>query len=297
MSLYRVKQVGTRLVTDTGVDFDESGYSRFKHGDGVMAVRYGRALAARLLVAVPDFAKPDDRIVIASAPYKYLPTASHALALGVRRVVNAALAGSGRRPAEIGALRMSRVDSANYARLGTASRGDLLSRANLHVDAAEFTGRHVVLVDDARITGLAEAAATELVTAAGARSVTALYVVRIAGSFCPDIEDRMNHAFVRDLQSLLRVYRSGRFVLNIRTVKFLLGWPDRDELDRFFRRLTAAELSEIHTAARRTGPDFTRCYAESLRRLRVALLRTAAEGGGPPGSVPGRGVVRGGSCA
>jgi hypothetical protein len=276
LSLYRLKPLGARLVTETGEDFDEARYSRFKHGDGVLAQRYGRELAGRLLSAAPWLTTCAEPMVIASAPYKYLPTASQGLALHVRRVVNVAFADSGRPPAEIGALRMSSVDAANYATLDTALRKDLLRQANLYVDTADFAGRHVILVDDARITGLAEAAATALVTAAGARTVTALYVVQIAeerGPLRPDVEHRINHAFVRDLTCLLQVYRSDRFVLNIRTVKYILGYADCDALDRFFARLSRAELQALDDAARNTGPEFSRCYRESLRRLRAALGR------------------------
>jgi hypothetical protein len=282
-SLYRVEPIGDRLVTESGADFDAANYSRFKYGDGVLAEQYGRELAARLLSAAPQCAAKGEPVVIASAPYKYLPTASHELALQVGRVINAALAANGQRTVEIGALRMSRVDSTNYAKLDTVLRSETLAQAKLYVDPAEFAGRHVLLVDDARITGLAETAATELVTAAGARSVTSLYVVQIVKNRArirPDIEDRINHAFVRDLATLLEVFRSARFVLNIRTVKYVLGWPDRAEQDAFFARLTDAERSAIHDAARRTGPTFTRCYLEPLRRLRAASGRGSASGAG-----------------
>lgn len=293
LSLYRMRPLGDRLVTETGADFDEAGYSRFKYGDGTLAENYGRELAARLLAGRPELVGRGEPAVIASAPYKHLPTASHELALSVRRAVNAVLAGAGHPSAGLGALRMSRVDCADYARLGTSPRRELLARAGLWAKAADFAGRHVVLVDDARITGAAEAVATELVTKAGARTVTALYVVEYApdgrGTFRPDIENRINQAFVRDLGSLLQVYRSKRFVLNIRTVKYLLGWPDHDELDTFFGRLTDAELNAIDDAARRSGPDFTRHHAEPLRRLRAALCRLTADGvaGGTRSDRPG----------
>jgi hypothetical protein len=53
LSLNRVTPLGARLVTETGADFDELSYSRFKHGDGVLAERYGSALAAALLRVAP----------------------------------------------------------------------------------------------------------------------------------------------------------------------------------------------------------------------------------------------------
>ncbi len=283
--LYRVTPVGVRLVTQTGADFDERAYSRFKHGDGLLAQRYGQRLAAELLFTLPELGGGGEPIVVTSAPYKYLPTASHLLALEVHQVVNAALASHGRQAAEIGTLHMARLDGTNYATLDARLRGEVLAKAELYVNEGEFAGRHVVLVDDARITGLAEAAATELVMAAGARSVTSLHVVQIAENcapFCPDVEDRINHAFVRDLRSLLKVFRSERFVLNIRTVKYVLGWPEHDELDAFFDRLAHAQCSAIYQAAMRTGSAFVRCYRESLLRLEAALGRS-----GPPESAPG----------
>jgi hypothetical protein len=278
LSLYQVKSVGHRLVTETGADFDESGYSRFKHGDGVLAERYGRELAALLLAASPEIVKRGEPIVIASAPYKYLPTASHELALQLCRVLNATLGEAGNPLAEIGALRMSRVDHHNYATHDVAYRRKLLRQAGLSADAAVFAERHVLLVDDARITGLAEETATELVMAANARTVTALYVVQIAeqlGASCPAVEHRINRAFVRDLSSLLQLYRSDRFILNIRVLKYVLGWHHHAELSAFFSRLTRAELHALLEAAWHTGPEFQQCYAEPLRLLRTVLGRDA----------------------
>lgn len=276
-ALHHVKTLGGRLVTEAGTDFDERSYSRFKHGDGALAARYGRALAGGLLAATPHLVRPGRPLMVTSAPYKYLPTASHALAREVCRAVNTAGAGHGSRLAETGTLRMARVPQANYARMDVDRRAELLAQAGLRVGSGDFAGRHVVLVDDARVTGLAERTSRQLLRSAGARSITALYVVEFVEGrrpVPPQLEHRINQAYVRDLTSLLDVFRSERFELNIRTVKFVLGWPDPDELEDFFTRLTGAELRAIHDAACGTGPELTRHRAEPLRRLRVALIRT-----------------------
>jgi PRTase ComF-like len=280
LSLNRVTPLGARLVTETGADFDELSYSRFKHGDGVLAERYGSALAAALLRAAPEVVKGGEPLVIASAPYKYLPTASHELALHVRRVLNVALAETGRPPASIGGLRMGHVDSQNYATEDVVRRRVLLREAKLSAEGAAFAGRHVLLVDDARITGLAEATAIDLLASAGARLVTTLYAVEISdglGTSCPDVEHRINHAFVRDLVSLLQVFRAERFVLNIRTLKYILGWPEPNELEAFLGHLTHAELAHVHDSAWKTGPEFACRYIGPLRLVQSALDRHPSE--------------------
>ena len=280
LSLNRVTPLGARLVTETGAGFDELSYSRFKHGDGVLAEWYGSALAAALLCAAPEVVHGSEPLVIASAPYKYLPTASHELAQHLRRTLNLTLAESGHPPATIGALRMGYVDSRNYATEDVVRRRELLHEAKLSADGATFAGRHVLLVDDARITGLAEATAIDLLLTAGARLVTTLYVVEISddlGASCPDVEHRINHAFVRDLASLLQVFRAERFVLNIRTLKYILGWPEPDELEDFLGHLTRAELTLIDDAARKTGPEFAGRYSGPLRLVQSALDRRPPE--------------------
>lgn len=274
LSLNRVKPLQARLVTETGADFDELSYSRFKHGDGALAERYGSALGAALLDSAPDLVSDGHPLVIASAPFKYLPTASHELALHVRRVLNAALAGAGCQPAGIGTLHMEHVDPENYATEDVERRRALLREAKLSAEGAAFAGRHVLLVDDARITGLAESTAVDLLTAAGARTVTALYVIEISDGFgpaCPEVEHRINQAYVRDLTSLLRVFRCRRFVLNIRTLKYILGWPDADELRAFLGHLTHAELALILDAAWKTGSEFAGRYNGALEQVRSAL--------------------------
>jgi hypothetical protein len=215
-------------------------------------------------------------LVITTAPFKYLATASFELARQIQQRLNETLSSSGRDRVEMVPLHMRYVDSGNYSAHGLGDRRRIQREAGLHVGEGDLRGRQVLLVDDAVVSGEAEARAVTVLTGAGGASVIGAYVVEVdrdSGRRQPEIEDELNQAFVRDLDSLLEIFRCERAVLNIRTVKYVLGWPDHGAVQAFFDKISDAHLFAFGEAVSETGDDFARNYPDTVSRLFSTMQR------------------------
>jgi hypothetical protein len=277
VSLHRVSSDRGRLRTLTGEEFRPLRYSRFKYGDAEAAEHYADGLSERLwesgLLSWPD------RPVITTAPYKFLPTASFELAKHVRRHLN------DRRPdsaeaVEIVPLHLRHVDSGNYSARSQDERQRILNEAGLHLGAGDVAGRQVVLIDDAVVSGTAESRAVAVLAEAGASGVIGAYAVeldRASALAAPEVEDQLNHAYVRDLDTLLEIYASPSAVLNIRTVKYVLTWPDAVAVERFYERIHEPHLIAFHKAVLQTGDSFARGYPDAVALLRSVVQRRGLE--------------------
>lgn len=257
VSLHRVAAEPDRLVTLGEEPFDPRRYSRFKYGDADIAEDYGRRLAQML----EDSGLVRGTPAITTAPFKFLPTASYELS----RHVSAWFGGL-----EIVPLQLRHVDPGNYSARGESERRRILDEAGLHLGGGDVRGRQVVLIDDAVVSGTAEARAVDLLARAGATGVVGAYVVEVdreSGTANPEMEDRLNHAFVTDLDALLDVFSSAAAVLNIRTVKYALNWPDGDDLRRFFGKLDEPHLVAFRDAVAHTGDAFAESYPAGVAVL------------------------------
>jgi PRTase ComF-like len=268
VSLHRIASRPDGLVTLSDEPFDPRRYSRFKYGDEDIAEDYGRRLAAMLSesgLVRRDGPPP----AITTAPFKFLPTASYELSLHVRRVLAPRLG-----EIEIVPLQLRHVDPGNYSARGEVERRQILDEAGLHLGSGEIAGRQVILIDDAVVSGTAETRAVGLLDAAGATDVIGAYVVEVdreSGLLNPEVEDRLNHAFVRDLDALLEIFSSAAAVLNIRTVKYVLNWPDRDDVRRFFQKVDEPQLAAFRDAVLHTGESFGQSYPAGVEVLSEVL--------------------------
>jgi hypothetical protein len=91
------------------------------------------------------------------------------------------------------------------------------------------------------------------------------------------MEDQLNHAFVRDLDSLLDIYVSAPAVLNIRTVKYVLNWPHPDDVQRFFEKIHEPHLIAFHTTVRQSGDSFAGSYPGTVDQLRSIVAQRGLE--------------------
>lgn len=277
VSLHRISSDGGRLRTLTGEEFRPLRYSRFKYGDADSAEHYAVGLSEKLwesgLLSWPD------RPVLTTAPYKVLPTASFELARHVREHLNQRRpAGTG--PVEIVSLLLRHVDAGNYSARGRDERQQILDEAGLHLGAGDVAGRQVVLIDDAVVSGTAESRAVEVLSAAGAKSVVGAYALevdRASALAAPEVEDKLNHAYVHDLDTLLEIYTAPTAVLNIRTVKYVLDWPDLAAVERFFEQIQGPHLIAFHKAVLQTGAAFAQSYPAAVERMRSVVTRRGLE--------------------
>jgi len=252
------------IITLDGAPFGTADYSRFKYGDVSVAKRYGAQLAESL---VRHFGSIDDdgQLVISASAYKSLPTAAQAVADATAD----ALARSGL-DVQRGRVYRETLTEGDYGDMSLEERQHWMNKNGLWVKDADFVGRHVVIVDDVRISGSHERSITAMFDKIPHRSLALVHVLKLNPELAladPRIEHRMNHHAVRTLDDLLTLTKleTGHH-LNARFVKFVLSQPASD-VRRFARRLSPELLDALHEGAISDGYPSMLTYADGFQAV------------------------------
>lgn len=277
VALYRiVDEVDGRIITSTGARFDSHAYSRFKYGWHQQAHWYGEDLTRMLLShPIADHFRDKQPVVVSASAYKRLSTAAQFVA----STIETRLRWTQQYPVHAARIHRAQLTEGDYGTMTIAERQYWMSNNGLSVDTALFNDRHVVIVDDVRITGSHEKAIWRLLADLPIRSVTNLYVVDLDSDLAkrdPTIEDRMNHAAIRNLSDLYRLMQEESYVPTARTVKFVLSRP-LDSVKTFLERIEGSDLRLLHLGVLDDGYYSMDTYADgSMLLLREVKKRKRA---------------------
>jgi hypothetical protein len=257
---------------DTGERFDAATYSRMKHGDLAAAHVLGGRLASAVVAQVPALVTDPAPLVLPVA-YLAVPPACLVLAHAVLRVLSAQRVARGLEPGRVIRVAKGSVTHTDYATASEAERRAELAAITFRLDD-DVAGAQVLVVDDVRVTGLAEARIVEVLAAAGPRRLVAAYVAVVQGELAsdPSVEAVLNTAAVRSVADLRDAVREGRFTLTIRFLKRLLQ-ADPDERRAFLDACPPALIAEICGGASATGPEFCAAHRAGLDDARARLER------------------------
>ncbi|HSI21249.1 MAG TPA: phosphoribosyltransferase family protein [Verrucomicrobiae bacterium] len=248
-------------------ELDLNQFSQFKHGSGAAAQRFGRAMSAYLAESAPVVFEPE--VVLIASCYKYAPVAAQALADETMLSLNELRITKGLPAIKRGRIYRGEVFEIDYSALSDADRKALLANDALLVDVELMKGKHVIVIDDVRITGGHERKIDPVLAEIGAASVT--YVYLAAFNEMPQsatIERELNHATVKTPANVFALASQPDFRLNSRVVKFLLGASTAEEL---IQNLAPDALLDFYKAALGNGYALMPRFHETLKALRVHL--------------------------
>ncbi len=267
--------VDGKVLDQDGQPFDREAYSRFKYGYIPPAMAYGKALA--MLVVQQLFALAGkEPIIIVSAPYKYLPTASHAIAYYLRQELSQLAVLFEREPPVLVPFHKARTGSSSYARSSEAERLKSLATLGLHIDESLVPGSHVLVVDDIRITGSAERASASYLEGLGPASVWYLHAARLPedlGRSHPGLEDELNQSVAHCLEGFLQEVSAGEFKLNTRVLRFILETPDQESFIAFLNAAPLSLLEQILDSGVGSGLKYFDRYRHNLMLVSEAFWR------------------------
>lgn len=276
VSVYDLDHNQGRIVDQDLEVFDAEAYSRFKYGDANAARQYAGELCTAMLVHLDEI-DPIDELVVTSSAFKTVPTAAYAIKEAFVPILGAA-----RPDLHIVNLKIDRevVRDTDYSNMTLeerqrASRSNGLSiPAELH---ESLEGSTLLAIDDIRITGSHEEALSDLL---GAHEIghtifgyVAVLDAEIAEAY-PQTEFDLNHAVVKGLGDVIDIIRSGQFMLNARTCKFLLS-QEPDKLCEVLEYVDNSTLSEIWTAMLDDGYSHMPQFAAQFERLQNVLFERA----------------------
>lgn len=259
--------VDGEVLCQDGRPFDRVAYSLFKYGFIPPAIGYGNGLAA--LIGDELFALAgNEPIIIVSAPYKCLPTASEAIARALQHALCHRAELDGREPPVLVPFSKAEVGDSSYARAGEAERLQQLATLGLRIDESRIPGSHVLVVDDIRITGTAQKVTAAYLESLQPASIWYLHAARLPKDIGthPGLEDELNQTVAHTLEGFLQQVADGAFQLNTRVLRFILETADIGEFRSFLNAAPFALLAEIHQASVGNGAKY---YERHRRNLEV----------------------------
>ncbi|MEX5236142.1 phosphoribosyltransferase family protein [Kocuria arenosa] len=255
----------------TGTAFDGESYSRMKFGDARALRNLGTDLGKALVSAVPHLVV-DDAPPVLPVAYLAVPPACYYLATAVLHVLDAHRAVTGLPSGRITRIHKDSVTRTDYATASAEDRAAELSRIGFTL-TDDLTGCHVVVVDDVRVTGLAETAVLGALADSRPRSVTLGYVATVEDPVLradPSVESAMNHHTIRTVTDMIPAIEEENFHLTIRFLKQALA-VDAGDRRRLFDACPTALLSDMLAGARASGTAFVQGYAPGISALERAV--------------------------
>lgn len=219
-----------------GLSFSAEDYSKLKHGSKTVARKFGVDLATQFLCS-PEFLKLmpdiiDKQIVVSSAPWKSVPVASTTLTDYFMSKFNPVWS-SNYKAAE--SLKISRGHSYNddYGAMSKEQRDNAISADNFYIDKETIKGKVLFLIDDVKITGAHERRMDTLLdNAEFDGTVVYLYFAQFVGEGDPNIENKLNYAFVNNLVDINYIIDNDEFIFNTRVIKYILR-AEKSEFQTF----------------------------------------------------------------
>lgn len=243
--------------------FDYSAYSEFKYGRRDTAERFGMQIADVLIPRYAFTVPRNEPIVVIGTPYKRVPNAARMLAITAERVMRRAGL-----PSSYSYIYQHRLAAGDYGTLSIAEREQRNKQKKRYLDEDDFIGKHVVLIDDVRITGSIERSITAMLADIPTLSLTTVSFVLLDPEVAhanPGLEDKLNHLVVNGIKDLARLMKQhDRFVLTTRAVKFILEAEPRD-VSWLTSHLSVMQLAELYEAIVDEGYDLMPRYAETFR--------------------------------
>ena len=271
-ALQHLTVVDGEVLTSDYEPFDRVAYSRFKYGYLPPAVEYGRGLAHQIVADLLESAGSEP-IRVVSAPYKHLPTASHAIAQSLTRELSQIMIEEGIEPPVLVPFHKSRMGSNSYAQSSEADRLRSLATLGLRIDENLIRNTHVLVVDDIRITGSAEKATAAFMETLAPRGVWYLHAARLpegVGKVNPGLEDELNQSHSHTAGDILNDVVLNQFQLNTRVLRHILEY-DESEYRWFLSEAPAGLLQEIYDAGLGNGLAYYQKYEDQLQPLLAEL--------------------------
>lgn len=257
------------VVCTDGSPFDRVAYSLFKYGYIPPAREYGYRLAALISEDLWDLC--DGRpIRIISAPYKYLPTASHLIATYLLEALSIEAVQHGLEPPMLVPFHKARTGSDAYAKSNDVEfRRARNKTRGMHLDESLVTGTVFLVVDDIRITGSAEEGTATYLEPLGPYAVWYLHaaaLVESAGLSNPSLEDELNQTVPHTLNEILAQVADSTFQLNTRVLRLMLQ-SNVDGMESFVTVAPTQLLAEMQQAAIGSGLEYYTKYLDNVRRI------------------------------
>lgn len=252
ITLHEIKDRSVLLNPDADEDqLDLAAYSRFKYGDAAVARQYGVRLADKFLHNEPRFLGCRDaqmEFVALTSPSRCLPKGARAILSGFLGALNRRAWHAGRSPVPEIKIFKEEMFAGDYGTFTDEERRRLTEQDRLHAPDQYLKGKHVIVLDDVRVTGTHERNLAMFLWERFVVHAYFLYVAVVDEAFAqvdPQIESALNHGWVNSFARLSEIINSGAFIMNARVCKYVLSHDGDPGYRDFLRTQSSWFLQEL----------------------------------------------------
>lgn len=264
------------LFDSTEQAFDAISYSKFKYGDDTVAHAYGVQLAELFISNNQNLFTTDSthtEIVVAQHPHKYIPKGANTIAVHFHNHLNQYLFSIGKKPILLVPILMEEVFEGDYGTFSESDRNAVMDKQNFFTMKELLFHKHVIIIDDIRITGTGERKISQFLHTQEPSQVYFLYIAKMdehQATRNPKIESDINHTWMNEPLRLLEIMNSDHFTLNARVAKYVMSLK-ADSLHTFLLSLHDSPLQQMYFAVIADGYASLPTYKDAFTLLSEEL--------------------------
>lgn len=223
------------------LEFSAAKYSAFKYGSKSAAREFGYELGVKFLQSAVyqnlqnEFDLTETSVIVSSAPYKFIPTASFALKDYFIHEFNLSHAVKfGKSIEDIKVFRQHSYHD-DYGAMNKEDRDKAITSDDFYIDEIFIRNKILFFIDDVKITGAHQSRIEKLLrTISFTGQIVFLFYAELVGTEAPQIESFLNRNAIEDLTDINKIIREDEFLFNTRVVKFILN-ADSIDFETFIR--------------------------------------------------------------
>ena len=254
--------------------FDRDEYSKFKFGCKDVARKFGYELADKFSADLAgNKALHNKQIEVASSAYTHIPTACFAMKDYFVQRLNLYLIEVGFPVLQETKITRTATYSKDYGSMTGEARRELLKDDLMHIDSEFVENKVLILMDDIRVTGAHEELMARMVDRQDLHVehlVYMYYAEIIDPAIDPKFEDVLNYSYVKSLLHLDKIIKNENFLLNTRTVKYILR-ADPSEFNSFIQYQPRRLVHTIYHQAIGNGYHLLPEYRVNLSYIRTMI--------------------------
>lgn len=232
------------------ISFSIGNYSAFKFGSSRIGHQYGlklfQSFASTLLIDKCNV----DQCVLYTSPHMNVPTATFTMMQSFQTHLNRHLMKINRPSCQVNKIYREYSYREDYGNMTSEERTEAMSGDAFYTDVSFMKGKTVIILDDVRISGAHEKKILDMLEKLGAEPshLIFMYYAEMIGNSDSRVENRLNYAYVKNIDNINTLIKSGWFSLNTRVVKYILN-TEHEACKQFFKDQTTDFLIQLYDAS------------------------------------------------
>lgn len=260
------------IISNENFGFVPEEYSKFKHGAENIARKFGYELAGKFITDCFSKTYNGNRLVILPSAYSYIPTASFYMKKYFVDKLNEYLFENNYPVTEEAKIYRTVSYRDDYGEMSAEQRYNLIRDDGFYIDRKYIENKTILHLDDIKVTGTHEQIIINMLNQNMLENdCFMLYFAELGNKqIPPNIENYLNHKFVKDLDDINRIVKNEQFSFNTRVVKYILN-ATANQFDNFIEKQNSYFVNDLYYNA--IGNEYFKfpIYSRNLNKLKQLI--------------------------